>query len=48
MNIGKQAKFAIHKRFGEGREMAFAADEYGNKAFFIRCKAGDFRKKDKD
>ena len=45
MNIGKQAKIGIHKRFDEDREMAFAVDKDGNKAFFIRCKAGDFRKK---
>lgn len=44
MHIGKQAKWGMHKKYDEDREIVVAVGENGVKAFYIKCKARDFKK----
>ena len=43
MRIGKQATWAVHKRFDENREIITATDGK-EKAFFVKALACDFQK----
>jgi len=47
MRIGKQAKWGIHKKFDESREMVIAKGEVNGQKetqFFVKCQAFEFQK----